>query len=76
MTQEIAVKDARIAELEAELDYAAKLIDCKCGKRDLVLNELRELGSLHAENLCPKDQSCLAILAAELRAVKEGKKNA
>ena len=65
---EITRLRAALATARMELEHAARQIDCQCGKRDLVLNELRELGSLHAENVCPRDRSCLAILAADMRA--------
>jgi hypothetical protein len=69
------VKDrAALATARMELEHAARQIDCQCGKRDLVLSELRELGELHAQNMCPRDRSCLAILAADMRAALEGKK--
>ena len=70
---EITRLRAELATARIELEHAARQIDCQCGKRDLVLNELRELGSLHAENVCPRDRSCLAILAATMRAA--AKKN-
>lgn len=71
--EEIARLRAALATARMELEHAARQIDCQCGKRDLVLSELRELGSLHAENVCPRDRSCLAILAADIRAAaKEG----
>lgn len=64
----IAELRAALATARMELEQVASQIDCQCSKRVLVLGELKELGSIYAQNVCPCDRPCLAVLAAELRA--------